>query len=76
VVAKSNADEAPKNILKNILEELDEQPVIKMNTNRKYKKWHKYSIAASIVAFIFAGQSYYLHNKNEKLSRENQVVVD
>ena len=76
VVAKSNAVEAPKNILNNILEELDEQPVIKMNTNRKYKKWHKYSIAASIVAFIFAGQSYYLHNKNEKLSRENQVVVD
>jgi anti-sigma-K factor RskA len=76
VVAKTNAVEAPRNILNNILEELDEKPVIQLNTTKKYKKWHQFSIAASLVALIFAGQAYYLHNKNQKLSEENQVVVD
>jgi anti-sigma-K factor RskA len=76
IVAKTNAVEAPKNILNNILEELDNKPVIPLSTTKKYKKWHQLSIAASIAALIFAGQSYYLHNKNQKLSKENQVVVD
>tara|TARA_R110001592_G_scaffold28009_13_gene103517 strand:- start:89 stop:877 length:789 start_codon:yes stop_codon:yes gene_type:complete len=76
LVAKSNAAEAPKSILNNILEVLDEKPVVELNATKKYKKWHKIGIAASIAASIFAGQSYYLHSKNEKLSDENQVVVD
>jgi anti-sigma-K factor RskA len=73
VVSKTNAVEAPKNILNHVLEELDDSPVIKLST---YKKWHQFSIAASVVALIFAGQSFYLHDKNQKLSEENQVVVD
>jgi anti-sigma-K factor RskA len=76
VVSKTNAVEAPKNILNNILDELDDTPVLKLNTYKKYKKWHQFSVAASIVALIFAGQSFYLHDKNQKLSEENQVVVD
>jgi len=76
VVSKTNAVEAPKNILNHVLEELDDTPVIKLNTFKKYKKWHQFSIAASVVALIFAGQSFYLHDKNQKLSEENQVVVD
>lgn len=73
---KTNAVEAPKNILNHVLEELDDTPVIKLNAFKKYKKWHQFSIAASVVALIFAGQSFYLHDKNQKLSEENQVVVD
>ncbi len=76
IVAKSNAVEAPKHILNSILEELDEKPVIKLKTAKKYKNWHKFTVAASILAFVFAGQSFYLHIKNQKLSEENQVVVD
>ncbi|NCO64804.1 MAG: RNA polymerase subunit sigma-70 [Flavobacteriaceae bacterium CG_4_10_14_3_um_filter_33_47] len=76
VVAKTNAVEAPKGVLKSILDELDDKPVVPLNPVKKYKKWHQFSIAASIVALIFAGQSFYLHSKNEKLSEENQVVVD
>ena len=76
VVAKTNAVEAPKGILNTVLDELDETPVVKLNPTKKYKKWYKYSIAASVAALIFAGQSYYLHVKNQKLSDENQVVVD
>lgn len=76
VVSKTNAVEAPKNILNRVLEELDDKPVIKLNTFKKYKKWHQFSIAASVIALIFAGQSFYLHDKNQKLSEENQVVVD
>lgn len=76
VVAKRDAVDAPKHILNAVLEELDVTPVVKLNTPKKYKKWYQYSIAASIVALIFAGQAFYLHVKNQKLSEENQVVVD
>lgn len=75
IVAKSNAVEAPKSILYNILEELDDKPVVKM-TSTKYKSWYKFSIAASIAALIFAGTSYLFYSQNQKLSNENQVVVD
>lgn len=76
VVAKRDAVEAPKHILNAVLEKLDDAPVVTLNTKKKYKKWYQYSIAASIVALIFAGQAFYLHVKNQKLSEENQVVVD
>ncbi|MEC3905460.1 anti-sigma factor [Tamlana sp. 2201CG12-4] len=77
VVARSNAIEAPKGILNKVLDELDEAPVITLNqTKNRYKKWYKYSIAASVAALIFAGTSYLFYNQNQKLSEENQVVVD
>ncbi|WP_034044392.1 anti-sigma factor [Wocania ichthyoenteri] len=76
IVAKSNAVEAPKGILNNILEALDEKPVVKLNTSYKSKKWYKFSVAASIAALIFAGTSYLFYSQNQKLSEENQVVVD
>ncbi|WP_298498606.1 anti-sigma factor [uncultured Algibacter sp.] len=76
VVAKANAVEAPKNILSNILEELDDAPVVKLHKVKKYQKWYKFSIAASIAALIFAGTSYLFYNHNQKLSNENQVVVE
>lgn len=76
IVAKSNAIEAPKSILNTILDELDDAPVVKMTTTTRLKIWYKFSVAASVAALIFAGNSYFLHLKNEKLSEENQVVVD
>lgn len=76
VVAKANAVEAPKSILNNILDELDDAPVVKLNSANKHKKWYKFSIAASVAALLFAGTSYFYYNHNQKLSNENQVVVD
>lgn len=76
IFAKSNAVEAPKSILNAVLEELDEKPVIALNTSSQRKKWYKYSIAASIAALIFAGTAYKFYDLNKKLSHENQVVVD
>ncbi|TWO34305.1 anti-sigma factor [Seonamhaeicola sediminis] len=76
IVAKSNATEAPKHILNNILEELDDTPVIRMSSSKKYQKWYKYSIAASVAALIFACTAYLFYNQNQKLAEENQVVVD
>lgn len=76
IVAKANAVEAPKHILDNVLEELNEKPVITMNTTGRYKKWYRYSIAASVAALLFASFSYFLYNNNQKLANENQVVVD
>lgn len=76
IVAKSNAIEAPKSILNNILAELDEKPVVKMNTSYKQKTWYKFSVAASVAALIFAGTAYTFYSQNQKLSSENQVVVE
>lgn len=76
IVAKSNAVEAPKSVLNNILEELDDKPVVKLSAPNKYKKWYKFSVAASIAALIFACTSYLFYIQNQKLAKENQVVVD
>ncbi|MEJ2112682.1 MAG: anti-sigma factor [Flavobacteriaceae bacterium] len=77
IVAKSNAVEAPKSILKNILDELDEAPVISINQEgKKYKKWYKFGVAASVAALVFAATSFMFYTQNQKLSKENQVVVD
>ncbi|GAA4886168.1 hypothetical protein GCM10023311_06330 [Flaviramulus aquimarinus] len=76
VVAKHNAVEAPENILNNILDELDDKPVVNLNTSYKYKKWYKFSVAASVAALIFAGTAYLFYNQNQQLSNENQIVVD
>ncbi|WP_298554998.1 anti-sigma factor [uncultured Algibacter sp.] len=75
VVAKANAVEAPTSILNTILDELDDAPVIKLTKVNKYKKWYKFSIAASIAALIFAGTSTYFYNQNQKLQSDT-VVVD
>jgi len=76
IVAKSNAVEAPDYILDNILEELDEAPVVTLNQKRSYRKWYQFGIAASIVAITFAVTSYFFYNQNQLLNEENQVVVD
>jgi anti-sigma-K factor RskA len=76
VVAKSNAVEAPKHILNDILNELDETPVVTLNTRKNYKIWYKLSIAASFAALFFAASSLSLYTQKQKLSEENQVVVD
>ncbi|MFV0565589.1 MAG: anti-sigma factor domain-containing protein [Flavobacteriaceae bacterium] len=76
IVSKINAVEAPKGVLINILDELDDAPVIALKTKKSYRKWYKFSIAASVVALVFAGSTYVFYNQNLKLSQENQVVVD
>ena len=76
VVAKSNAVEAPKHILDNILDELDDAPVVNIKYYKRYKSWYKLGVAASITALIFAAWSFSLYNQKKDLSRENQVVVD
>jgi len=74
VVAKANALEAPKYFLNNILDELDSTPVVKLNTSYRYKKWYKFTVAASIAALIFAGSSMYFYDQNQKLQSETLVV--
>lgn len=76
VVSKLHAIEAPKDALNNILRALDEKPVISIKKSSRRKVWYKYSIAASIAAFLFASTSYLFYVQNQKLNQENQVVVD
>ena len=83
IVAKSNAVEAPKDILNNILDELDDAPVIHLSSFQKYKSWYKIGVAACVASIIFAGTTFMFYKQNQKLSdynirlnQENQVVVD
>jgi len=75
-LAKADAIEAPKLILENILNEVREieSPVIQMETSQRKTPW--YSIAASIVALLFAGAAFMMYEQNQVLLKENQVVVD
>lgn len=76
LVAKSNAIEAPKHILNDILNELDDAPVVALNNRKRYKTWLKLSIAASFAALFFAASSLLFYTQKLKLSEENKVVVD
>ncbi|HLV15217.1 MAG TPA: anti-sigma factor [Xanthomarina sp.] len=76
IVSKSQAVDAPKHILSNILNELDEAPVVNIKPVKKYKKWHHLSIAASFAALIFAGSSLLFFTQNQSLKIENQKIVD
>ncbi|MDX1278886.1 anti-sigma factor domain-containing protein [Oceanihabitans sediminis] len=76
IVAKSNAVEAPKHILDNILEELDDKPVIALQSKPKQKFWYKYGVAASIAALVFAGSTIMFYINNQNLLRENNVIAD
>lgn len=77
LVAHSQAIEAPKVILNSILKSLDtETPVIQLNKPIARKKWFQFSIAASVVAIMFAGTSYIFFQQNQLLKIENQKIAD
>ncbi|HCY83221.1 anti-sigma factor domain-containing protein [Xanthomarina gelatinilytica] len=76
IVSKSHAVEAPKHILNNVLNELDDAPVVNLKPSKKYKKWYHLSIAASFAALIFAGSSFVFYTQNLSLKTENQKIVD
>lgn len=76
IVSKSKGQTAPKNILDAVLTELDDAPVVTLKRGKRYKKWYKLSIAASIAALVFAGTAYTFYNQNQKLHQENQIVVE
>lgn len=80
VIAKYHAVEAPKTVLHNVLDALDDTPVRTLTTKsrsvRVSKKWFKYAIAASFAAVAFATLSVMLYQQNQALKHENQTVVD
>lgn len=75
IVAKTHAIEPEQSTLKKILDALDDAPVIELSKKRTSKKWHNFTIAASVAALIFAGTSSYFYNQNQKLQNDT-VVVD
>lgn len=76
IIAKATAEEAPKFILQNILNEIDQDTsrVIKFKESKRTAPW--YSIAASVIALLFAGGYVIKTQQNQDLQKENQVVVD
>ena len=75
LVAFANAEEAPTHLLGDILETLDDKPVISL-TKKTKKSWFNFGIAASVAALVFAGSSVYFFFQNQDLLNENQVIVD
>ena len=83
IVARSNAVEPPKNLLESILGELDDAPVIHLTQKKDKALWYRYTVAASVVALLFAGSSIFFYSKSKNLQfqiasqkNENQVIVD
>jgi anti-sigma-K factor RskA len=76
LVAQTNAEEAPLHLLGSILESIDDKPVVALNTAPSKKSWYKFGVAASVAAILFASASFYFFNLNQKLTNENQIVVD
>ncbi len=76
ILAKADAIEAPAFILDNIKEALNDESVPVISMDRRQRKTPWYSIAASIIALVFAGASFMMYQQNKELRTENQVVVD
>ena len=83
LVSQVNGVEPPAHLLANILSEIDEKPVVKLqpNTNANTKPerkrtWASFAVAASVAALLFGATSYKLYQQNQQLISENQVIVD
>lgn len=74
IIAKSNAVEAPRFILDAVHNELEQESVIEMPREKRRTPW--FSIAASIMAMVFGGYAFMLHEQNLELKHENDVVVE
>ncbi len=72
ILAKSHAIEPPKNILNDILAELDETPVIALNQSKKSIPW--FGIAASVAALVFGAMSFFLYSQNQSLVEKNSLA--
>ncbi|MEK6151685.1 anti-sigma factor [Flavobacteriaceae bacterium 3-367] len=65
--AKMHAIKAPEGLKDRILKRIKAE-----NSGRR--RFLRYAIAASFVAFIFAGASYFFWNQNQNLVEENTIV--
>ena len=72
ILAKSNAIEPPKNILSDILAELEEKPVMNLHQSRKPMPW--FGIAASVAALIFGALSFFFFSQNQVLMEKNTLA--
>ena len=65
--AKLHALKAPEGLKENILYKIRLE-------RRTGNRFYKYAVAASIVAFIFAGSAFFFYNQNKSLQEENVMV--
>lgn len=74
ISARSGAVLAPDFVLDKVMTELDENPVIALSTRRRLPFW--YGAAASVVALLFAGTTYFFYDYNKSLMGENDTIAD
>jgi len=76
ILSKSNAIEPPTNLLENILEAVEDKPVIELHkeTSKKATPW--FGIAASVAALIFGAFSFFLYTQNQSLIDKNTLAND
>ena len=65
--AKLHALKAPEGLKDRILWKIRQE-------RRKGNTFYKYAVAASIVALLFAGSSYFFYNQNKNLQEKNTIV--
>ncbi|MEO0527303.1 MAG: anti-sigma factor [Bacteroidota bacterium] len=67
--AKMHAIKTPEGLKERILNRIKAENSIR-------RRFFRYAIAASLVAFIFAGSSYFFWNQNQNLVEENTLVTN
>lgn len=72
--AFANAVKAPENTLENIINTLNEKPVIELHHKRRLPFW--FSVAASVAAILFAVTSYVFYSQSQNLKDENNTIAD
>lgn len=74
ITARSESIDAPEHVLDRIMNELDENPAVSLSTRKRFPFW--YSAAASVIALLFAGTTYFFYNYNKALLNENDTIAE
>jgi len=69
IFAKLHALKTPEGLKKRILNDVKKEKSLK-------SKFLRYAVAASFIAFLFAGASYFFYNQNQSLQQENTLVTN
>lgn len=72
--ALADASKAPSFILDDILDDIEDKPVITMTPRKGIPQW--FSIAASVAALIFATTSFIFYSQSKDLKDENNTIAD
>lgn len=74
ITSRASGIKPHANTLDTIFSAIEKESVINLKPKTRIPYW--FSVAASIIALIFAGTSYIFYNRSQSLKQENNTIAD